>query len=115
MGAQNCFIPHKTETYQKYSAGLKDDIWDNSVESCTIKSYPYKLIHCSQWAREMFEVIFNENIKHMRIFLKDKEEKLDKGNLQKLRSVQISLTYAIFISKMLSLKSNIDNKKYIHS
>jgi ubiquitin-activating enzyme E1 len=46
-------LPHVTESY-----GDSADPPDPAVPVCTLKSFPYKIEHTIQWARELFEECF---------------------------------------------------------
>lgn len=47
------YAPESTETY-----GESVDPEDSHTPVCTLKSFPYKIEHTIQWAREMFDDMF---------------------------------------------------------
>ncbi len=52
-GNVQVILPNITETYQASSDNSGDEI-----PMCTLKSFPYEISHCIQWAREQFENLF---------------------------------------------------------
>jgi len=56
-------IPYKTESYNS-----SNDPVEKTIPACTIKTFPYLLEHCVEWAREKFEEMFNSKILALRQF-----------------------------------------------
>jgi ubiquitin-activating enzyme E1 len=48
-------IPHKTLSY-----GSTQDPPEQTIPVCTLKNFPYMIEHTIQWARELFEELFNQ-------------------------------------------------------
>jgi hypothetical protein len=48
-------IPHKTLSY-----GDEKDAEQVAVPMCTLKTYPFQVEHCIEWAREKFGVVFTK-------------------------------------------------------
>eukprot|EP01121_Diplochlamys_sp_Union-15-3_P009370 TRINITY_DN2560_c0_g1_i1.p1 TRINITY_DN2560_c0_g1~~TRINITY_DN2560_c0_g1_i1.p1 ORF type:complete len:1039 (-),score=203.29 TRINITY_DN2560_c0_g1_i1:40-2991(-) len=60
-------LPHKTETY----ASSRDPP-EKDVPFCTIKSFPSRIEHTIQWARDKFESLFVTQPREVQQFLEDK-------------------------------------------
>jgi ubiquitin-activating enzyme E1 len=52
-GNVQCIIPNMTESYSSSS-----DPEEKQIPICTLKSFPYMIEHCIQWARELFDEYF---------------------------------------------------------
>lgn len=46
-------MPHLSESY-----GSSVDPPEASIPVCTLKSFPYRIEHCIQWARDYFDGFF---------------------------------------------------------
>jgi len=51
-------IPDETETYNDSNDVLEEE--ESSIPVCTIKSFPYKIEHCIQWAKEILLYLITE-------------------------------------------------------
>ena len=67
-GNFEAFLPGKT------SPSIYPTINQKIVPSCTIKMFPSKISHCVQWAHNLFEKYFNDNIKDVKMLYEDKEK-----------------------------------------
>jgi len=56
-GNTQSIIPHLTESY-----GSTQDPPEDSIPMCTLKNFPYMPEHTIQWARDVFEGLFNQSI-----------------------------------------------------
>ena len=80
-------IPHLTQDYQNFGNLNNDDNDDNNenkiekISMCTLKQYPYKLEHCIELGRDKFAEYFVEDIKILKMFLKEKDNFFKKFNL----------------------------------
>jgi ubiquitin-activating enzyme E1 len=54
-GNVQVIVPHLTESY-----GSSQDPPEESIPVCTLKNFPYTIDHTIQYARDMFEGIFNQ-------------------------------------------------------
>jgi len=54
-GNVQCVIPFVTELY-----GQSIDPPEESIPVCTLKSFPYLIDHCIQWARDLFDGLFTK-------------------------------------------------------
>ena len=54
-GNVQCVIPFLTELYSSSS-----DPPEETIPVCTLKSFPYLIEHCIQWARDLFEGLFTQ-------------------------------------------------------
>jgi ubiquitin-activating enzyme E1 len=89
--------PHKTESY-----GDSVDPPEESIPMCTLKNFPYKIEHCIQWARDLFEGSFAASVQEAASFAADPAKWLanlaSEGNMHarrlKLEAVQAALAAA---------------------
>lgn len=97
-------IPFLTQDYinfgnfEENSVNEKDENTLQKIAMCTLKQFPYKKEHCVELGRENIAEYFVENIKNLKLFLKDKEKYI-KENTEKEK---------IFVIRNL-LKIKIDN------
>ena len=54
-GNTQIVVPYLTESYAD-----SHDPPEKSIPLCTLKSFPYKIEHTLQWARDMFEAVFKQ-------------------------------------------------------
>ena len=79
-------IPYLTQDYEyfgNFSNNNEKNENENKIEKialCTLKQFPYKLEHCIELGRDNFAEYFVENIKNLKLFLKDKEGYLKQNN-----------------------------------
>ena len=94
-------IPNKTATYSELT-----DIEDKSIPMCTIRNFPNKFEHCIEWGLEIFDKLFNESIKNLKLFLVDKD-KLKKELLSLDNSIVLKekLEYLLHLLELLNSKS----------
>ena len=85
-------VPFLTETYSE-SAVTKDE----EFALCTLKSFPSKIQHTLQWARDAFEGFFAKKTEAAEAYLRDPErfieqvsEMYGKEPLEMLESLQVS-------------------------
>lgn len=55
MGNVQVIIPHCTQSYSE-----SQDPQETSIPLCTLKHFPYQVEHTIQWARDLFEGIFQQ-------------------------------------------------------
>lgn len=55
-----------------YSSSV--DPIENSIPLCTIKSYPYAIEHCIEWALSEFKQLFNQNVQTLKDYLSDPQK-----------------------------------------
>jgi len=67
-GNTQSIIPHMTENY-----GSTHDPQEKSVPICTLKNFPYMIEHCIQYARDLFEGLFNQSINNFIKYTNDIE------------------------------------------
>lgn len=75
-GNTQIIVPYLTENY-----GNASDPSEESFPVCTIKTFPTKIEHTLQWAREIFEEVFNTKIVNVKKYVKQEEiprEEMDK-------------------------------------
>jgi len=68
---------------------------------CTLKSYPFMVEHCIEWARERFGVTFTKNWEEVNNFIADPD--LFMTEMKKSREGEIDKVLAT-ISGLLTLK-----------
>lgn len=66
-------IPHVTESYNS----VKDATDEVDVPYCTLKMFPEETLHCVEWARDLFGLLFTQTPQALRKSL----EELKEGNL----------------------------------
>lgn len=57
MANSQMVIPHETQSY-----GDVQDAPQEAVPMCTLKSFPFQVEHCIEWAREKFGVVFTKEL-----------------------------------------------------
>ena len=65
--SDNVFIPHKTKMFNQIFIG-KNIV---TFESCTLKSFPYKIEHCIEWRKSIFSGLFISEIRQLKQFLEE--------------------------------------------
>jgi len=77
----SCFIfyPFKTQCFRDIPP-----IIEKQIPMCTLKDFPYKFEHCVEFAKSIFNDIFNENIKELNLLMKD----FDKFHLINLSNIK---------------------------
>ena len=65
-GSVQTVIPHLTESY-----GASRDPPEDSIPICTLKSFPNKIEHCLQYARDAFEGHFTNSVQEAGRYLKE--------------------------------------------
>ena len=63
-GSVQTVIPHLTESY-----GASRDPPEESIPICTLKSFPNKIEHCIQYARDSFEGVFANSVQEANRFI----------------------------------------------
>jgi len=53
-GNMQVVVPHKSESY-----GSSSDPPEPAIPVCTLKNFPYEISHTIQWARDIFDGLFN--------------------------------------------------------
>ena len=83
----SCFIfyPFKTQCFRDIPP-----IIEEQIPMCTLKDFPYKFEHCVEFAKSIFNDIFNENIKELNLLMKD-FDKFHLINLSNINSEEIKL------------------------
>ena len=66
-GSVQAVIPHVTESY-----GASRDPPEESIPICTLKSFPNKIEHCIQYARDAFEGHFTNSAQEANRFISDR-------------------------------------------
>eukprot|EP01125_Pyxidicula_operculata_P017195 TRINITY_DN6012_c0_g1_i1.p1 TRINITY_DN6012_c0_g1~~TRINITY_DN6012_c0_g1_i1.p1 ORF type:complete len:1009 (-),score=218.90 TRINITY_DN6012_c0_g1_i1:1918-4944(-) len=92
-GHTQVILPHQTETYAD-----KVDPPEHGVPFCTIRSFPGKIEHTIEWARDKFESIFVIRPRELKKFVSDPEtycKNLNEG------SSSTSIPLLKFIQKMI--------------
>lgn len=56
-GHVQVILPGQTENYSQ----VRDANEEHNIPVCTLKMFPEEPIHCMEWAKDQFEVIFNQN------------------------------------------------------
>ncbi|EGD76506.1 hypothetical protein PTSG_07623 [Salpingoeca rosetta] len=67
-GNTQVVIPHLTESYSS-----SQDPPEKSIPLCTLKSFPYKIEHTLQWARDLFEVMFKQTPENVNMYLRQSD------------------------------------------
>jgi ubiquitin-activating enzyme E1 len=67
-GSTQVIVPHLTESY-----GASSDPPEKTIPMCTLKHFPYKIEHTIQWARDIFEEMFNLNPQSLTYYLTNRE------------------------------------------
>ena len=96
MANSQMVIPHKTQSY-----GDVQDAPQDAVPMCTLKSFPFMVEHCIEWAREKFGVTFTKALEETIKFIEDpadfmKEMKNTREN--QIESV-VETSYKVMILK----------------
>ncbi|KAJ8366431.1 hypothetical protein AAFF_G00355620 [Aldrovandia affinis] len=79
-------VPHLTESY-----GLVKPASQNTFPLCTLKSFPYRIEHTLQWARDDFEGLFKQPAENMNQYLNDPsflQRTLGRGEAEALEVLQ---------------------------
>jgi ubiquitin-activating enzyme E1 len=58
-------VPHQSESY-----GSSADPPEEEIPVCTLKNFPYEISHTIQWARDLFDGIFNQRATQLKTHLK---------------------------------------------
>jgi ubiquitin-activating enzyme E1 len=74
-------IPHLTQDYENFGNFNNNENKIEKISMCTLKQYPYKLEHCIELGRDKFAEYFVEDIKILKMFLKEKDNFFKKFNL----------------------------------
>lgn len=96
MANSQMIIPHETQSY-----GDHEDPPQDAVPMCTLKSYPFMVEHCIEWARERFGVTFTKNWEEFNNFVADPDRFMTE--MKKSREGEIDKVLAT-ISGLLTLK-----------
>eukprot|EP01147_Barroeca_monosierra_P003055 gene3055-5834_t len=64
-GNTQVVIPHLTESYSS-----SQDPPEKSIPLCTLKSFPYKIEHTLQWARDLFEATFKQSPDNVNMYIR---------------------------------------------
>jgi ubiquitin-activating enzyme E1 len=105
QASSQTIIPFQTLTYRDIPRGTT-----KSIPMCTLKSFPYLVLHCIEWARDLFEEIFDVSLKVLNSFNSDPqsfcEELLIMSNMNLKYEKLCQLLNILFLRK-------IENKKKI--
>lgn len=82
-GSTQVIVPFLTESY-----GSTRDAPEDSIPLCTLKSFPWRIEHTIQWARDHFEGLFKAGPSEANSYLSQREAYL--AELAKQQNVQIS-------------------------
>ena len=66
QASSQCIIPMQTLTYRDIPQSTTKEI-----AMCTLKSFPYLIVHCIEWARDIFEEFFRASIEELNKFNSD--------------------------------------------
>ncbi|KAI9292924.1 ubiquitin-activating enzyme E1 [Neoconidiobolus thromboides FSU 785] len=69
LGNTQVVIPNMTESYSS-----SHDPPEKSIPMCTLKSFPNKIEHTIQWARDLFENKFKQNMENTIAYLENQEQ-----------------------------------------
>ena len=101
-------IPHLTQDYQNFG-NFNDNNNENNNENniekismCTLKQYPYKLEHCIELGRDNLAEYFVEDMKNLKMFLKNKNEYFQKNN----KNLNDNIDKIFAIRNLLIIKIN---------
>ena len=87
-GNTQVVLPNKTESY-----GSTTDKQEEQIPICTLKNFPYEIVHCIQWAREQFESLFVLPVQTYNKLKKFQNENKLKENLDKMMPNEIHDIY----------------------
>ncbi|KAM3836192.1 ubiquitin-like modifier-activating enzyme 1 [Diretmus argenteus] len=66
QGSTLVVVPHLTQSYGKATSHS-----DDAFPLCTLKSFPYRIEHTLQWAREHFEGLFKQTPENVNSYISD--------------------------------------------
>jgi ubiquitin-activating enzyme E1 len=87
QGNIGVIIPHLTESYKS----TNNDADEETIPLCTLKTFPFKVEHTIQWARELFEENFNVIPTVLNKYRKNNYEKLYEESEIELTNVYKSI------------------------
>lgn len=88
-GNTQTIVPYMTESY-----GSTQDPPEQSIPVCTLKNFPYLIEHCIQYARDLFEGLFNQSINNFIKFVNDYDS-LKNSSISDLVSIVKDIKFVI--------------------
>jgi ubiquitin-activating enzyme E1 len=76
-GHVQVIVPGVTENY----AQVRDANEEHNIPVCTLKMFPEEPVHCMEWAKDRFEVLFSQNPKSVQRVLEEWKAKGDVSNV----------------------------------
>jgi ubiquitin-activating enzyme E1 len=77
-GHVQVILPHQTENYGQ----VQDAKEEHNIPVCTLKLFPEEPIHCMEWAKDRFEVLFAQNPQSLLRVLEEFVAKGDVGSVE---------------------------------
>jgi ubiquitin-activating enzyme E1 len=93
-------LPHQSPSYAE---GLPPADPSGNIPACTLKNFPYLIIHCIEWARPRFSDLFELGPRNVNTLLKDKAKLFAQADAEKHIDAKLAMLEGI---KSLLEKSN---------
>ena len=117
-GHVQVILPNQTENYSQ----VRDANEEHNIPVCTLKIFPEEPIHCMEWAKDRFEVLFSQNPQSLIRVLEEFQNKKDissvdlklkKSALKQLIHQPKTIGEAIELSRSFYQKSFVNKIKQL--